>query len=94
MKANVLSQLGRRARNTISWLVKQAPHFTGRRFTDNGSLPVVVRGLLRDPGMPGNRQAALQYGDTGDRMLRRLTARRLQSLDGQPAVKRRIHPIV
>ncbi len=101
MKAHVLSQLGRRTEAPpISWLMSTAlarPQLISLAagFTDNASLPVKeVRGLLKGIlGSPQTGQAALQYGTTaGDQTLRRLTARHLQSLDGQPAAKRAYSP--
>ena len=97
MKMRVLSELGRRTTEPpISWLMATAlarPQVISLAagFTDNESLPVnEVRGLLRDIlRSPQTGRAALQYGTTvGDRMLRQLSARRLHSLDGQPAARR------
>ena len=101
MKENGLSQLGRRTEAPpISWLMATAlarPQLISLAagFTDNASLPVKeVRGLLKD--ILGSEQAghaALQYGTTaGDQTLRRLTARHLHSLDGQPGARRAYSP--
>ena len=101
MNAHVLSELGRRTEAPpISWLMATAlarPQLISLAagFTDNESLPVKeVRGLLkRILGSPQTGQAALQYGTTaGDQTLRRLTARHLHSLDGQPAAQRAYSP--
>lgn len=86
-----LSALGRRTEEPpISWLMAEAlarPQLISLAagFTDNESLPVrETRELLA--AILGSRRsgpAALQYGTTaGDVGLRRLTARRLQALDG------------
>jgi 2-aminoadipate transaminase len=91
MKAQLLSQLGRRtAEPPISWLMSVAlarPHLISLAagFTDNESLPVrEARGLFDQMlRSPRTGQAALQYGTTlGDPTLRRLTAEHLQQLDG------------
>jgi 2-aminoadipate transaminase len=96
MNAWVLSELGRRTQTPpISWLMATAlarPQLISLAagFTDNVSLPVKeARALLKEIlSSPQTAQAALQYGTTaGDDTLRRLTARRLQSLDGQPGVR-------
>jgi len=101
MKAHALSELGRRTETPpISWLMATAlarPQLISLAagFTDNESLPVKeVRGLLNEMlRSPQTGQAALQYGTTaGDPTLRRLTARHLQSLDGQPAAQRAYSP--
>jgi len=101
MKAHVLSELGRRTEEPpISWLMATAlarPQLVSLAagFTDNESLPLhEVRGLLRDIlASPQTGQAALQYGTTaGDPALRRLTARRLHLLDGQPGPRRAYSP--
>ena len=101
MKTHILSELGRRTEEPpISWLMATAlarPQLISLAagFTDNESLPVKeVRGLLKDLlGSPRTGQAALQYGTTiGDPTLRRLTARHLHSLDGQPAARRTYSP--
>jgi 2-aminoadipate transaminase len=101
MKTHVLSQRGRRTEAPpISWLMATTlarPQLISLAagFTDNESLPVnEVRGLLK--GILGSKQAgqaALQYGTTaGDQTLRRLTARHLHELDGQPATRRAYSP--
>ena len=101
MKANALSQLGRRTEAPpISWLMATTlarPQLISLAagFTDNESLPVKeLRGLVG--GVLGSAragQAALQYGTTpGDQNLRRLTARHLHSLDGQPGGRRAYSP--
>ncbi len=101
MNAHVLSELGRRTEEPpISWLMATAlarPQLVSLAagFTDNESLPLKeVRGLLRDIlASPQTGQAALQYGTTaGDPTLRRLTARRLRSLDGEPGPRRAYLP--
>ena len=101
MNAHVLSELGRRTEEPpISWLMATTlarPQLISLAagFTDNESLPVKeVRGLLRQIlGSPQTGQAALQYGTTaGDAALRRLTARHLRSVDGQPAAQRAYSP--
>jgi 2-aminoadipate transaminase len=101
MKAHALSELGRRTEAPpISWLMAAALARSqlislAAGFTDNESLPVnEVRGLLKGIlASPQTGQAALQYGTTaGDDLLRQLTARRLQSLDGQPAARRAYSP--
>ncbi|MCX6923207.1 MAG: PLP-dependent aminotransferase family protein [Verrucomicrobia bacterium] len=101
MNARVLSELGRRTETPpISWLMATAlarPQLISLAagFTDNESLPVKeVRALLKDIlGSPQTGQAALQYGTTaGDQTLRRLTAHRLQSLDGQHSPRRVYSP--
>ena len=101
MKANVLSQLGRRTEAPpISWLMATAlarPQLISLAagFTDNESLPVKeVRGLLKGIlGSDQTGQAALQYGTTaGDQTLRLLTARHLHELDGQPGARRAYSP--
>jgi len=89
--SHALSRLGRRtAEPAISWLMHAAlahPHLISLAagFTDNESLPVAdARALLNDIlHSPRTGRAALQYGTTpGDPALRRLTAQRLQRLDG------------
>ncbi|MGD0260231.1 MAG: PLP-dependent aminotransferase family protein [Verrucomicrobiota bacterium] len=101
MKANVLSQLGRRTEAPpISWLMATTlarPQLISLAagFTDNESLPVKeIRGLTeRVLSSAHSGQAALQYGTTaGDQALRRLTARHLHSLDGQPGARRAYSP--
>jgi 2-aminoadipate transaminase len=101
MNAHVLSELGRRTDEPpVSWLMATAlarPQLISLAagFTDSQSLPVKeARRLLQEIlGAPRTGQAALQYGTTiGDAALRRLTARRLQSLDGQHAAPRAYSP--
>jgi len=101
MKAHILSELGRRTEAPpISWLMATTlarPQLISLAagFTDNESLPVKdVRRLLGEIlCSPATGQAALQYGTTaGDPALRALTARHLQSLDGQPEAGRAYSP--
>ena len=101
MNVYVSSELGRRtAEPPISWLMATAlarPQLISLAagFTDSETLPVkeVSRLLKEILGSPRSGQAALQYGTTiGDAALRRLTARRLHSVDGQPAAKRAYSP--
>ena len=101
MKTHVLSELGRRTEEPpISWLMSTAlaqPKIISLAagFTDNESLPVNdVRALLDDIlRSPRSGQPALQYGTTpGDRVLRELTARHVQVLDGQRAAGRAYSP--
>jgi len=91
MKTHGLSVLGDRTTEpAISWLMHTAlarpPLISlAAGFTDNESLPVTdTRVLLNDIlRTPRTGQGALQYGTTrGDPVLRRLTAQRLQRLDG------------
>ncbi len=92
MKSHGLSELGCRTEApSISWLMTTAlsrPKLISLAagFTDNESLPVTdVRALLDEILVSKKTgQPALQYGTTaGDPNLRNLTARHLQSLDGQ-----------
>ena len=104
MNARVLSELSELGRRTeappISWLMATAlarPQLISLAagFTDNESLPVKeVRALLKEIlSSPQTGQAALQYGTTaGDETLRRLTARRLHSLDGQSSGRQAYSP--
>ena len=101
MNAHALSALGRRTEAPpISWLMATTlarPQIISLAagFTDNESLPVQgVRGLLKHIlGSPQTGQAALQYGTTaGDAALRRLTARHLRALDGNPSAQRPYSP--
>ncbi len=91
MKANALSQLGRRtAAPPISWLMGLTlarPRLISLAagFTDSASLPVREARALLDEILrsPRTGRAALQYGTTlGDPSLRRLTAEHLRQLDG------------
>ncbi len=101
MNTTVLSELGRRTEAPpISWLMAMAlarPKLISLAagFTDNESLPVnevreLLETLLRSPKAG---QAALQYGTTaGDPALRRLTAQRVNSLDGKPRSQQAYSP--
>jgi len=91
VKTHALSALARRTADpAISWLMHAAlarPQLISLAagFTDNKSLPVGdVRVLLNDLLRSlRTGQSALQYGTTfGDPALRRLTAQRVQRLDG------------
>ena len=85
--------MGRRtAEPPISWLMRiklERPRLISLAagFTDNPTLPVagsrrLLNELLGDTALG---QAALQYGSTaGDDTLRKLTARRIRQLDGNP----------
>ena len=85
--------MGRRtAEPPISWLMRiklERPRLISLAagFTDNPTLPVagsrrLLNELLGDMALG---QAALQYGSTaGDDTLRKLTARRIRQLDGNP----------
>jgi|TARA_B100001971_G_scaffold169673_1_gene161538 2-aminoadipate transaminase len=101
MKGNALSKLGRRtAEPPITWLMREALVRPGlislaAGFTDNPSLPVVeTREIMVDMLRTGKTgQPPLQYGTTaGDETLRKLTSRRLATLDGQPAKARAYQP--
>ncbi|MBL4664457.1 MAG: PLP-dependent aminotransferase family protein [Nitrospinaceae bacterium] len=90
MKKHTLSQLGARAEDSpISWLMKAAldrPELISLAagFTDNATLPLKITREILDGilGSSSKGRSALQYGTTqGDLTLRRLTARRLYSLD-------------
>jgi 2-aminoadipate transaminase len=90
MKKHSLSQLGSRAEDSpISWLMKAAldrPQLISLAagFTDNTTLPLKITQEIfnRILGSSSKGRPALQYGTTqGDLTLRRLTARRLYSLD-------------
>jgi len=94
MKSDVLSKMGRRtAEPPISWLMHAAlsrPNLISLAagFTDNASLPVAEARAALDQVLHSSKsgQPALQYGSTaGDPVLRRLTARYLQKLDGVTA---------
>ena len=85
--------MGRRTEEPpISWLMRiklERPRLISLAagFTDNPTLPVagsrrLLNELLGDTALG---QAALQYGSTaGDDTLRKLTARRIRQLDGNP----------
>src|SRR5262245_33900072 len=98
MKSDALSRLGRRTADPpISWMMATTlaqPQLISLAagFTDHESLPVRdARG--RFAGILGSTRtgrSALQYGTTlGDPVLRELTSRRLEVLDGQ---KRSVSP--
>ena len=85
--------MGRRtAEPPISWLMRiklERPRLISLAagFTDSSTLPVAgSRRLLNEMlGDVALGQAALQYGSTaGDDTLRKLTARRIRQLDGNP----------
>ncbi|MCH2383021.1 MAG: hypothetical protein MK290_09940, partial [Pedosphaera sp.] len=92
-KPSALSAMARRtAEPPISWLMRiklERPRLISLAagFTDNATLPVagsrrLLNELLGDAALG---QAALQYGSTaGDATLRKLTARRIRQLDGNP----------
>ena len=92
-KPSALSVMGRRTKEPpISWLMGlklERPKLISLAagFTDNPTLPVagsrrLLNELLGDAALG---QAALQYGSTaGDDTLRKLTARRIRQLDGNP----------
>jgi 2-aminoadipate transaminase len=101
MNSKMLSALGRRtAPPPISWLMRltlERPRLISLAagFTDSASLPLaeaqsLLEQLLRSPGAG---RAALQYGTTlGDARLRRLTAQRVQVLDGAGASAEIVSP--
>src|ERR1043165_1083794 len=91
MKSHSLSALGRRtAEPPISWLMATAlsePRLISLAagFTDQVTLPIEeTRAIMEELlGSTKTGPSALQYGTTiGDRVLRELTTRRLQTLDG------------